>query len=57
LPQNLRPRQLGLARVVAASLKPEGQFPIVNWHRRPREETVILGQPRGPKAEMRIELW
>jgi SAM-dependent methyltransferase len=47
--------QLGLARAVAANLKPRGQFGIVNWHRRPREETVILGQPRGPKPEMRIE--
>jgi hypothetical protein len=28
----------------------------VNWHRRSREETVVLGQPRGPKTEMRIEV-
>jgi ubiquinone/menaquinone biosynthesis C-methylase UbiE len=41
------PDQLGLARVVATKLKPQGQFGIVNWHRRPREETVVLGQPRG----------
>jgi ubiquinone/menaquinone biosynthesis C-methylase UbiE len=47
--------QLGLARAVAAVLKPGGQFGIVNWHRRPREETVVLGQPRGPRTEMRIE--
>ena len=49
------PDQLGLARAVAALLNPKGQFGIINWHRRPREETVILGQPRGPKTEMRIE--
>jgi ubiquinone/menaquinone biosynthesis C-methylase UbiE len=49
------PDQLGLARVVAAKLKPQGQFGIVNWHRRSREETVVLGQPRGPKTEMRME--
>ena len=49
------PDQLGLARAVAALLKPKGQFGIINWHRRPREETVVLGQPRGPKTEMRIE--
>jgi SAM-dependent methyltransferase len=49
------PDQLGVARAVAASLKPHGQFGIVNWHRRPREGTVVLGQPRGPKTEMRIE--
>jgi SAM-dependent methyltransferase len=49
------PDQLGLARAVAAILKPKGQFGVVNWHRRPREETVVLGQPRGPRTEMRIE--
>src|ERR1700730_2065781 len=47
--------QRGLARVVAARLKPSGQFGIINWHRRPRKETVVLGQPRGPTTEMRIE--
>ena len=49
------PDQLGLARSVAASLKPKGLFGIINWHRRPREATVVLGQPRGPRTEMRIE--
>ena len=49
------PDQLGLARGVAASLKPKGLFGIINWHRRPREKTVVLGQPRGPKTGMRIE--
>jgi SAM-dependent methyltransferase len=49
------PDRVGLARAVAATLKPKGQFGVVNWHRRPREETVVLGQPRGPRTEMRIE--
>ena len=49
------PDQPGLARTVVATLKPEGQFGVVNWHRRPREETVVLGQPRGPSTKMRIE--
>ena len=49
------PDQLRLARAVTAILKPCGQFGIVNWHRRPREETVVLGWPRGPKTEMRME--
>jgi SAM-dependent methyltransferase len=49
------PDQLGLARSVAAVLKPKGSFGIINWHRRPREKTVVLGQPRGPKTGMRIE--
>jgi ubiquinone/menaquinone biosynthesis C-methylase UbiE len=47
--------QLGLGRAVTAILKPQGQLGIVNWHRRPREETMVLGQPRGPPTEMRIE--
>ena len=46
-----RPR---LAKSVAAILKPGGLFAIVNWHKRPREETTILGEPRGPKTELRI---
>jgi hypothetical protein len=49
------PDRLGLARAVANTLKADGQFGIVNWHRRPREETVVLGKPRGPNTEMRIE--
>jgi SAM-dependent methyltransferase len=43
-----------LARAVAMVLKPAGRFAIVNWHRRPRDETSVLGQPRGPKTEMRM---
>ena len=46
-----RPR---LAKSVAAILKPGGLFAIVNWHQRPREETTILGEPRGPKSELRL---
>ena len=49
------PDKTGLARAVAAILKPRGRFGIVNWHRRLREETVVLGQPRGPRTEMRME--
>src|SRR5690606_15797419 len=46
-----RPR---LAGAVAAVLKPGGRFAIVNWHARPREETVVLGEPRGPKTALRM---
>src|ERR1700738_793528 len=46
-----RPR---LSHSVGATLKPGGRFAIVNWHQRPREETVILGAPRGPKTELRL---
>ena len=44
----------GLAGELAAVLKPRGRFGIVNWHRRPREETVVLGQPRGPRFDLRM---
>jgi hypothetical protein len=36
-------------------LKPGGRLAVVNWHARSREETTILGEPRGPKTELRIE--
>jgi ubiquinone/menaquinone biosynthesis C-methylase UbiE len=48
------PDRLRLAHAVRETLKPGGQFAIVNWHRRPRDETVILGEPRGPKTELRM---
>lgn len=44
-----------LAHAVGSVLKPGGRFAVINWHRRPREETVVLGQPRGPKTDMRME--
>ena len=43
-----------LAQAVGAALKPNGEFAIVNWHKRPREETRILGEPRGPKTDLRL---
>jgi ubiquinone/menaquinone biosynthesis C-methylase UbiE len=46
-----RPR---LARAVRDALKPGGRFAIVNWHPRPREETTVLGEPRGPATELRL---
>ena len=48
------PEPTRLARAVAAALKPGGRFAIVNWHRRPREETTILGEPRGPATALRM---
>jgi ubiquinone/menaquinone biosynthesis C-methylase UbiE len=44
-----------LAHAVAAVSKPRGRLSVINWHRQPRDETVVLGQPRGPKTEMRME--
>jgi ubiquinone/menaquinone biosynthesis C-methylase UbiE len=48
------PEPTRLARAVATVLKPGGQFIIVNWHARRREETTILGEPRGPATELRL---
>ncbi len=36
------------------TLRPGGLFAIVNWHARPREETTVLGEPRGPRTELRM---
>lgn len=44
-----------LAHAVVGALKPAGRFIVLNWHRRPREETRVLGKSRGPKTEMRME--
>ncbi len=43
-----------LAAAVGSVLKPDGLFAIVNWHTRPREETTILGEARGPVTELRM---
>ncbi|TCR62917.1 methyltransferase family protein [Bosea sp. BK604] len=48
------PDQASLARAVRSVTKPGGSFGLLNWHRQPREQTVVLGQPRGPKTEMRM---
>jgi ubiquinone/menaquinone biosynthesis C-methylase UbiE len=43
-----------LVQAISAVLRPGGRFAVVNWHQRPREETTILGEPRGPKTELRL---
>lgn len=48
------PDQGGLARAIAEVLKPGGTFAIVNWHANPRDRTEVLGQPRGPRTDMRM---
>ncbi|MHB1302274.1 MAG: class I SAM-dependent methyltransferase [Acidiphilium sp.] len=48
------PEKVELSCIVAAVLRPGGRFVVVNWHRRPREETTVFGQPRGPKTAMRM---
>lgn len=46
--------QADLARAVRSVLRPGGLFGIVNWHPLPREQTTVLGQPRGPRTDMRM---
>ncbi|MFC1673706.1 methyltransferase domain-containing protein [Pseudomonadota bacterium] len=48
------PDKQQMAREVFNALKPGGQFAIVNWHHRSRDDTTVLGEPRGPKTEMRM---
>ncbi|WP_225336629.1 class I SAM-dependent methyltransferase [Halomicrobium urmianum] len=43
-----------LVREVEASLRPGGRFVVVNWRDRPREETTVAGQPRGPPTDLRV---
>jgi len=43
-----------LSRAVAGALSSGGEFAIVNWHNRPREKTTVLGEPRGPKSDLRL---
>ncbi|MEB8476788.1 methyltransferase domain-containing protein, partial [Acidithiobacillus ferriphilus] len=48
------PEQTALVREIAGVLKPGGLFAVVNWHARPRVETPVLGQARGPRTELRM---
>lgn len=48
------PEKTRLARSVASALASQGRFAIVNWYARPREQTTILGAPRGPATELRM---
>lgn len=48
------PDQPDLARSVRGALRPHGLFIIVNWHPLPRERTIVLGKPRGPRTDMRM---
>ncbi|HLK81069.1 MAG TPA: class I SAM-dependent methyltransferase [Xanthobacteraceae bacterium] len=48
------PDQPRLARSVRDALKPSGRFAIINWHPLPRETTTVLGEPRGPRTELRM---
>lgn len=48
------PEPTRLAETVGRVLKPRGRFAIVNWQAWPREQTIVLGEPRGPASELRL---
>ncbi len=48
------PDHTGLARAVRATLGDDGTFVVINWWPRSREETTVLGKPRGPRSELRF---
>ena len=48
------PEQTALARQVRKALKPGGLFMVVNWHVATPSETKVLGQPRGPRKDLRM---
>lgn len=48
------PDQEGLAGAVKAVLRPDGIFAVINWNPARREDTPVLGQPRGPRPAMRM---
>jgi ubiquinone/menaquinone biosynthesis C-methylase UbiE len=48
------PDQAALAHAVRGVLRPWGTFAVVNWYPAERDATPVLGEPRGPKAEMRM---
>ena len=43
-----------LAQAVHDVLKSGGLFAVISWYARPREQTTVLGEPRGPATEMRM---
>lgn len=45
-----------LVEAVHAVSKADALFAVINWHARAREETVVLGQPRGPAEHLRMTL-
>ncbi len=48
------PDKTGLASAVNQVLKSGGRFTVINWYPLPREQTVVLGQPRGPATALRM---
>jgi len=47
--------KIAFSQSVYNSLKLGGRFAVINWHCRPREETIVLDQPRGPDTQLRMQ--
>lgn len=50
------PDQAGLLSAIRSGLRANGRLGLVNWHPLPREQTPVLGQPRGPATAMRMSV-
>lgn len=48
------PDKEAIGKSIVSIVRPDGELAIINWHNKPREETIVLGLPRGPKSEMRM---
>lgn len=48
------PNKPEFATNAISMLKPSGRLSIINWHKKPREETTVLGKARGPQTTMRM---
>ncbi len=48
------PCRTEFAACIGKILKPGGSLVIINWHALPREETRVLGKPRGPASGLRL---
>jgi len=46
--------KVGMALRVFNALRPGGRFAVINWYDRAREETRVLGEPRGPPKDLRM---
>lgn len=47
---------MGFAQTVGNVLTEDGRFAVVNWRERPREETTVLGEERGPPTDLRMSV-
>jgi len=44
----------GLVEQAFGAIEPGGSLIVVNWHERPRENTTVGDEPRGPPTELRL---